>query len=37
VAGQRVDAGGGLVPLEPTALRDAWAVLRSRWEGTIPE
>src|SRR5262249_46194292 len=27
VAGQRVDAGGGLAPLGPTALRDGWAAL----------
>jgi WD40 repeat protein len=28
IAGQRVDASGGLMPLEPAALRDAWAALR---------
>jgi WD40 repeat protein len=27
LAGQRVDPHGGLVPLEPAALRDAWAAL----------
>jgi WD40 repeat protein/tRNA A-37 threonylcarbamoyl transferase component Bud32 len=36
VAGQRVDVSGGLVPLEPTALRDAWAELRSRSSAAAP-
>jgi WD40 repeat protein len=30
VAGQRVDTSGGLVPLEPAALRDAWAAVGPR-------
>jgi WD40 repeat protein len=37
VAGQRVDARGGLAPPEPAALRDAWAALRPRPEGKDPE
>jgi WD40 repeat protein len=35
VAGQRVDAGGGLAPLEPAALHDTWALLR-RAGGSLP-
>src|SRR5262249_12708042 len=37
VAGHRVDAGGGLAPLEPAALRDGWAALHPRPEGKDPE
>ena len=33
VAGQKVDAQGGLVPLSPAELSEAWAALRSRPEG----
>ena len=35
-AGQRVDARGDLVPLEPAALRDAWAAFRSRSPAGTP-
>jgi len=35
-AGQRVDARGDLVPLEPAALRAAWAALRSRSPAGAP-
>jgi hypothetical protein len=37
IAGQRVDARGGLVPLEPAALRDAWAALRSPARTAAPD
>jgi hypothetical protein len=30
VAGQQMDAGGGLVPLSPAAFRDGWTRLRSK-------